>query len=305
MLDEVIRYLACPYCGAGLARDRGSLRCGTGHAFDIARQGYVSLLPAGAKGGGGDTVAMVRARGDFLAAGHFAGLAAGLAQAAADVAASPAVPGCVLDVGAGTGYYLAAVLGRLPGRAGLALDVSRPALRWAARVHPRIGAVACDAWLRLPVADSAAILALNVFAPRNGAELRRVLSPAGRLLVVTPERDHLLELTRPLGLLTVDRRKDERLSATLSPYFELAGRTEHRVAISLGHRAIGALAAMGPTAWHADSAVLAARIRRLPDPVAVTLAVTVSVFRPIAGGPPPAGPATSSRSAPPARTAAG
>jgi 23S rRNA (guanine745-N1)-methyltransferase len=62
MLDEVIRYLACPYCGAGLARDRGSLRCGTGHAFDIARQGYVSLLPAGAKGGGGDTAAMVRAR---------------------------------------------------------------------------------------------------------------------------------------------------------------------------------------------------------------------------------------------------
>src|SRR6266567_4602170 len=180
MLAEVIRYLECPYCGAGMVDAGAALRCGRGHAFDIARQGYVSLLPAGAKGGGGDTVAMVRARGDFLAAGHFAGLAADLAQAAADVAASPAVPGCVLDVGAGTGYYLAAVLGRLPGRAGLALDVSRPALRWAARVHPRIGAVACDAWLQLPVADSAAILALNVFAPRNGAELRRVLSPAGR-----------------------------------------------------------------------------------------------------------------------------
>lgn len=305
MLDEVIRYLACPYCGAGLARDGGSLRCGTGHAFDIARQGYVSLLPGGAKAGGGDTAAMVRARDNFLAAGHFASLAADLAQAAADLAPSPAVPGCVVDVGAGTGYYLAAVLGRLPGRAGLALDISKPAVRRAARAHQRIGAVACDAWLRLPVADSAAILALNVFAPRNGAELRRILSPAGRLLVVTPERDHLLELTGPLGLLTVDRRKEERLSATLSPFFELAGRSEHRAALSLGHRAIGALAAMGPTAWHTDSAALTARIQRLPDPVAVTLAVTVSVFQPLAGGRSPAGPATSSRSAPPARTAAG
>jgi len=305
MLDEVIRYLACPYCGGGLARDGGSLRCGTGHAFDVARQGYVSLLPGGAKGGGGDTAAMVRARDDFLAAGHFASLAADLARTAAAVAASPAVPGCVLDVGAGTGYYLAAVLGRLPGRAGLALDISKPAVRRAARAHQRIGAVAGDAWRRLPVADSAAILALSVFAPRNGAELRRVLSPAGRLLVVTPERDHLLELTGPLGLLTVDPRKDERLSAKLSPYFGLAGRSEHRAALSLDHRAVGAFAAMGPAAWHTDPAALTARIRRLPDPVAVTLAVTVAVFQPLPGDRPPAGPATSSRPAPPARTAAG
>ena len=69
MLDEVIRYLECPYCGAGMADVGAALRCGRGHAFDIARQGYVSLLPAGAKGGGGDTAAMVRARADFLAAG--------------------------------------------------------------------------------------------------------------------------------------------------------------------------------------------------------------------------------------------
>jgi 23S rRNA (guanine745-N1)-methyltransferase len=283
MLDEVIRYLACPYCGAGLARDGGALHCRAGHAFDIARQGYASLLPAGASGGRGDTAAMVRARSDFLAAGHFASLAGQLAQAAADVAPPGAAPGCVADVGAGTGYYLAAVLDRLPGLAGLALDISKFAVRRAARAHQRIGAVACDAWLRLPVADSAAAAVLNVFAPRNGAELRRILSPAGRLIVVTPQPDHLGELTRPLGLLAVDQRKDERLTATLGPYFELAGRRGHRARLSLDHRAVGALVAMGPSAWHAEPAALAARIRRLPGPVPVTLAVTLSVFRPLPG----------------------
>ncbi len=284
MLDDVIKYLACPYCGGGLARDGGSLRCRAGHAFDIARHGYVSLLRPGARRGRGDTAAMVRARDDFLAAGHFAGLAAELARAAGDAAGSAAGPGCVADVGAGTGYYLAAVLGRLPGRAGLALDISKPALRRAARAHQRIGAVACDAWLPLPVADSAAVLVLNVFAPRNGTELRRILSPAGRLIVVTPQRDHLGELTGPLGLLTVDRLKDERLGAALSPFFRPAGRREHRELLSLDHRAVGALAAMGPTAWHAEPAALAARIRQLPDPVQVTLAVTVSVFAPRPAG---------------------
>ena len=171
-----------------MARAGDSLRCGAGHTFDIARQGYVSLLPAGSKGGGGDTAAMVQARADFLAAGHFTGLAAVLAEAAGAAAGWAAASGCVVDVGAGTGYYLAAVLDRLPQRAGLALDISKFALRKAARAHQRIGAAVCDSWRRLPVADSAAVLALNVFAPRDGAELCRILHPAGSLLVVTPAR---------------------------------------------------------------------------------------------------------------------
>lgn len=281
MLGAVIRYLACPYCGNAMARDGSSLRCAAGHTFDIARQGYVSLLPAGASGGGGDTAAMVQARAGFLAAGHFASLAASVAEAAGDAAGSMDAPGCVADVGAGTGYYLAAVLDQLPERDGLALDISKFALRQAARAHPRIGAVACDAWRRLPVANSAAILALNVFAPRDGAELRRILHPAGRLLVVTPAADHLGELIGPLGLLTVGQQKEERLAGKLSPHFEIAGRREHRVMMSLDHQAIGAAVSMGPSSRHADTAAFAARIGQLPDPMPVTLAVTLSVFRPV------------------------
>lgn len=279
MLDAVIQYLACAYCDAALARDGGSLRCRAGHAFDIARQGYVSLIPGSASVAGGDTAAMVQARERFLAAGHFASLAAELGRAAASAAGPRGTGrGCVVDVGAGTGYYLAAVLDRLPERVGLALDASRFAVRRAARAHRRIWAVRCDAWRRLPVADGAASLGLNVFAPRNGAELRRILAPGGRLLVVTPMPDHLGELVRPLGLLTVDERKDERLTGTLSPHLELAARTEHRVTLSLDRAAVGALAAMGPSSWHAPAAALAERIARLRDPAPVTLAVALSTW---------------------------
>jgi SAM-dependent methyltransferase len=228
MLDDVIRYLVCPYCGAFVSCAGGSLRCTAGHVFNIARQGYVSMLPAGARGDNGDTAAMVQARADFLAAGHYAGIATELAQATAEVTATLEAEGCVIDVGAGTGYYLAAVIDRLPDRVGLALDVSKFALRRAARAHERIGAVACDAWRPLPVADSAAVVLLNIFAPRNGAELRRIINPAGRLLVVTPTRDHLGELVQSLDLLTIDERKDERLAEKLTSYFDLVERWEHR-----------------------------------------------------------------------------
>jgi hypothetical protein len=131
------------------------------------------------------------------------------------------------------------------------------------------------------VADSAAVIALNVFAPREGAELRRILNPAGRLLVVTPASDHLSELIGPLGLLTVGQRKEERLNEKLRPYFEMAGRSEHRVTLSLGHEAVGSVVAMGPSSRHAETAAFTARIGKLPDPMPVTLAVTLSVFRPV------------------------
>lgn len=286
MLDDVLPYLACPYCGAGLTRTGSALHCARGHAFNVARQGYASLLPKKARGEGGDTAAMVQARADFLAAGHFAGLAAEVADAAAEAiaaaAAAGAKAGCVVESGAGTGYYLARVLDALPGRVGIALDRSRYALRRAARAHERIGAVACDVWRTMPVAATAAVLALNVFAPRNGAELRRILNPAGRLVVVTPDDDHLRELARALGLLAVDERKQERLAGTLGPYFDLTSEREYRDAVQLGQADMLAAAQMGPAAWHANEADLAARVRNLPGQMTATVSVRVSVFRPSA-----------------------
>src|SRR5262249_2747752 len=159
---------------------------------------------------------------------------------------------CVTDIGAGTGYYLAAVLDRLPGRTGLAFDLSKSALQAAARSHPRIAAIGCDAWRRLPVADDAADLIISLFAPRDGAELARILSPYGALLGGSPPGDHLSELIGPLGLLTVDEHKQARLAGKLGPHFELTASVEHRATLPLGHRSITALATMGPGYWHTD-----------------------------------------------------
>ena len=281
MLDDVIPWLRCPQCGASLERSAAALRCPAGHAFDVARQGYVSLL-AGGLAPVGDTAAMVQARTEFLAAGHYARLADAVALAAGDLAdVAENAAGGVADIGAGTGYYLAAVLDRQPGRAGLALDASKFAARRAARAHPRIGAVVADVRARLPIADGAAAMALSVFAPRPAAELRRILPPAGRLLVVTPDPDHLGELAGPLGLLAVDPRKEERLTARLGPYFDLVTQRQHRFGVALGHRDVAAAVGMGPSSWHADPAELASRIAALPDPVPVTVSVTMWAFRPL------------------------
>ncbi len=277
MLADVARHLSCPHCGAPLAPAGRTLHCAAGHSFDIARQGYVNLLPGGAVKGviHGDTAAMVGARAAFLAAGHYAPITAALVAAARSVTA----PGCVLDVGAGTGHHLAAVLDGLPGREGIALDVSTCAARPAARAHPRAGAVVGDAWRRLPVRDGVAAVVLDVFSPRHGAEIVRVLHPDGSLVVVVPTPRHLVELVGALRLLSVDPRKEERLERTLHPHLQRVGTAGLEFVMELDHAAVRALVGMGPSSRHADPDDLARRVGALPAPMHVTASVAVSTWR--------------------------
>ncbi|MEY9964568.1 23S rRNA (guanine745-N1)-methyltransferase [Streptacidiphilus sp. MAP12-16] len=275
MLQDIVEYLVCPHCGQALTPHGAVLRCAARHSFDIARQGYVSLLPGDAHTGTGDTAAMVAARDDFLGAGHYAPIADALARAAVGARSGADL---VVDLGAGTGHYLAAVLDALPAAHGIALDISKFALRRAARAHPRAGAVVSDAWRTLPLRDASASLVLNVFAPRNGPEIRRVLRPGGTLLVVSPTPRHLGELVGELGLLGVDERKEERLAATLGPYLEFAGSSEQTFPLYLDHAAVRTVVGMGPSAWHTDPAALAERIAALPEPAPVTASVMLSVF---------------------------
>ncbi|MET7468483.1 putative RNA methyltransferase [Micromonospora sp. NPDC005686] len=282
MDDRILARLRCPVCAepltettAGTAR---ALRCPRRHSFDIARQGYVNLL-AGRAPHTGDSAEMVSARADFLAAGHYGTVAAALADTAVRVAGVDPYP-LVVDAGAGTGHYLAAVLAALPDAAGLALDVSKPALRRAAKAHPRAAAALADTWQRLPLADRSTAVLLNVFAPRNGPEFHRVLGPGGALLVVTPAADHLSELVDALDLLRVDPDKAERVAGSLGAHFAEESATGHRARLALTRAEVATLVGMGPSAWHTGPERLAARIATLPEPVPVTLSVRLGVHRP-------------------------
>ncbi|MBB1244205.1 methyltransferase domain-containing protein [Streptomyces durbertensis] len=284
MREKAVRYLRCPHCAGSLSLDGRTLLCPERHSFDLARQGYANLLRRATRFHS-DTPDMVGARADFLAAGHFRPLTDALAARAREAfeaaPGSPTDDGCVLDVGGGTGHYQAAVLDALPdGTEGVLLDISKPAVRRAARAHPRLSAVVADAWDGLPLADNAARLILNVFAPRDAAELRRVLRPDGTLLAVVPRPDHLAELVGALDLLRVEEEKADRLADRLAPHLLPADRREITATLTLDHTAVRQVVAMGPNSWHQDPARLAARVAELPPTVTTTLAVTLAAFRP-------------------------
>lgn len=281
---DLIAVLRCPVCADGLRLQGRTASCPRGHSFDLAKQGYLNLLPSASTGIDGDSAAMVGARTVFLGCGHYSPIRDALIrQAAASEGMRAGLhlagEGLVVEVGAGTGYYLAGVVNATTGRRGIALDVSRYAARRAAKLDPRIGAVVCDAWRELPLLDDSAHLILNVFAPRNAAEMARVLAPGGSLLVVTPNQQHLAELVGVLGLVKVDEEKERRLQESLSGSFTQTGSETVEAMMLLDQVAVEQLVMMTPSARHVEPADLAARIAVLPDPLQVTLSVTLSSWR--------------------------
>lgn len=270
-----VALLRCPHCASDLEEDESSLVCDRGHTHDVARQGYVSLMSGAAGKIVGDSADMVAARAAFLGSGRYDPLTTAVAEAAGTARR-------ILDVGVGTGHYLAKALDHAGDDAvGVGLDVSKAAARRAARAHPRAMAVVADVWDAIPIRTGVIDAALSVFSPRNAAELHRVLDPTGRLVVLTPTTRHLVELVDALGLVRVDDRKTQRLGDTLGARFERIDRSAVTYAMSLGHAEIAAVVAMGPSARHVTPAELSARIDGLPERCEVTVAVTVGVYAPV------------------------
>lgn len=275
MLNDIVDVLADP---ADLTPLRGAdgftrLVSESGHSYDVAKQGYVTLAAGKGIGHEGDSLEMVNSRETFLSNGHFAPFVEAVSDAVADVverAAGDADP-IVMEAGAGTGYYLAHTLDLIEGSRGVGLDVSVPAAKHLARSHPRVGAVVADVWEQLPIRTGSVHALAVVFAPRNPAEFARVLVDGGEAVMLVADQGHLDELREPLGILGVEDGKIERLVAQSAGHLAPAADPELiEFPMQLGRDAIAAQVGMSPSARHLDPEVLQARLAELPEQMKVT-----------------------------------
>ena len=227
--------LACTVRGCGLALERRerTFSCPRGHAYDIARTGYVNLLqPQDRRStAAGDAAEAVAARRRLLEAGiGRAALEAFVARAAARLAGDADV---VVDLGAGGGDALAALHARRP-IPGIGIDLSTAAADLAARRFPALTWVVANADRRLPLLDGSVALMLSLHARRNPEECRRVLRPGGRLLVAVPAADDLVELRTSVLGQRVERPREEVVLAEHTPRFHLEARAIVREQHDLG-----------------------------------------------------------------------
>lgn len=184
--------LICPICGNPLTRSERSYRCGSNHSFDIARQGYVNLLPVQQKHSidPGDTREQVLARRAFLDTGTYAPIL----EAVTELAQKWGASGGILDVGCGEGYYCAG-LSRALGLPLTGVDISKEAVRCAAARYKGPNWL-CATAAHLPVADGSVGLLTSLFALTLEAEYARVLRDGGLYIQVLAAPDHLMSLKK-------------------------------------------------------------------------------------------------------------
>lgn len=198
MRYDMFTIFCCPVCGERMEQKDREYRCRRGHCFDVAKEGYVNLLPANHRHSvsPGDDREMVTARTRFLDGGWYEPLRSALCQMAENI---PGEGKKLLDAGCGEGYYTAALSSAMLKHNGYAagVDLSKAAAKKAAKRCP--GAeIAVSSVYRLPVINETVDILVDCFSPLALDEYRRVLRPGGVFLYVVPGPRHLWELKKVL-----------------------------------------------------------------------------------------------------------
>jgi 23S rRNA (guanine745-N1)-methyltransferase len=266
--------LICPHCRAMLSPSAKSYRCTHGHSFDLAKEGYLSLLHGRQKGEGrGDSKAMILARDRVHKAGVFDALVAELKTL------SLAIPtNQMLELGCGEGFFLGHVARAHPVATSYGLDLSVDAVKLAARTLKQSLILRADLLQPLPFADGSLDLVQSIFAPRPLAEIKRVLRPGGHALFVYPQADHWHELRAFLPLAKIG---EEKLPAADLEGFSSVTAVNVRERRELTHDRLADLVEMSPSI-HRLMREGAPWQDQLPVVLTATLSVRVVLFRKVA-----------------------
>ena len=274
----------CPLCQSPLQPALDTWRCDgslnpkqTSHPFDVARQGYVNLLPVQQKKSKapGDSQASIEARKRFLNAGHYEKLQALIVQQVQQlltaVTEQDKQPTNWLDIGCGEGYYTQAMaqMGSDTIDTLIAADISKPALIELAKVSKAAGKL----WYQqdketpakttaiYPLVTSAAHLPLrahsvsgisSIFSPILPTAFAEVLTDKGYLIIAKPDAGHLASMRAAL-FDDVREHDSDKFLQELDPQFTLID--THRVStdMSLSVSDLTDLMTMTPYAYRAKS----------------------------------------------------
>ncbi len=188
----------CPICKSQLNIDHKTYHCDNNHSFDIAKQGYVNLLPVNKKHSDnpGDSKDMVLSRRAFLESGKYNCFSDKLNELVGQVSANSQKT-TILDLGCGEGFYDGRLMEHLDkskiNYSLYGLDISKEAVRFAAGKYKK-ATFFVGSCFAVPLKNETCDIVINVFAPMVDNEIRRVLKNGGYMIYAVPGKNHLMGL---------------------------------------------------------------------------------------------------------------
>ena len=251
----------------------------TAHPFDVARQGYVNLLPVQQKKSKapGDSQQSIDARKRFLNAGHYQPLNDLICQTMAALltakkASLEQKEKLIkwLDIGCGEGYYTQA-MAQTGMDVLIAADISKPAVVEMAKTSKALGRLwyqpvkddsateVIKAAAIYPLVTSAAHLPLrahsingisSIFSPILPEAFNEVLSDEGYLIIAKPDIGHLATMREAL-FDDVREHDSDKFLQELAPYFKLLQTHHISSRLKLSAEELADLMTMTPYAYRA------------------------------------------------------
>ena len=194
MTPETMIPFICPLCQAPFNKINSTQVCNNNHHFDIAKEGYLNLLPVQSKSSKnpGDNQEMMAARRAFLNTGGYLPLANKVAQISKQYL-TDIKQAQILDLGCGEGYYTDLLKQQLPAHNICGIDISKVAIRYAAKRYKNIDFCVASAY-QVPLKNNSIDLMVRIYAPSKAQELLRLIKNKCYLITVTPAPRHLFQL---------------------------------------------------------------------------------------------------------------
>jgi 23S rRNA (guanine745-N1)-methyltransferase len=274
--------LVCPACETTLEWNRKECRCANGHFFDLAKEGYANLLLSHQRRSNhpGDDDKMIQARRRFFDSGAFDSLTNFLTDSAIINRQSAM---SILDCGCGEGHFLG-TLSESRGGQFFGIDVSKEAIRCAAKRYKKVKWIVANGMRKLPFADHSLDVILSVLAPRNPEEFARILKPDGLLILGVPGPNHLIELRSRLAANAGDfEEKADEAAAKCAPHFAETHRELLSYPQTLNAAQLADLIQMTPIFW-CSSPEAKAEVQRL-DELTVTVSFVLIILQQVGNSP--------------------
>lgn len=274
--------IICPICGSPMLVDAKTWRCDgslndkhTQHAFDVARQGYVNLLPVQHKKSKqpGDSQESIMARQAFLRDGFYQPLQNAIKTMLDKHVLEHSI---WLDVGCGDGYYTQSIADVHHIKQVLAIDISKAAIMalaklskqklskqqqrlWnrtsidetsneeaASKIMPLVATAS-----KLPLKDNSMHGVSSIFSPILPDEFQRVIKKGGYLLIAKPAVGHLSSIRQQLFDDVREHDSDKFLQQLADSGFNLLDTTTISAQMALNTQQLKNLLTMTPYSYRA------------------------------------------------------
>lgn len=196
--------LSCPKCSGEFTVDGKSLRCPSGHTYDISKKGTVNFVLG--YGEENYNMTMLEARERVIEVGFFNEIIKSVCEEIYDsylISGNVDKPLRILDAGCGDGSHID-MIGKYFKDRGvdtelIAVDISKDGISIAGRKDNEVLYFVADL-SHLPFKEKSFDVIVNILSPVNYKDFKRVLKEEGLCYKVIPDTGYLKELRKLYGM---------------------------------------------------------------------------------------------------------